>query len=143
MAAADIAFQQASGEVDALGVANAQVRAWLEARNVAATFFVDSETGAGQVFGAQGPTDLRNWPSDVHWYLYPEGSFLFLDGGTLDLGLVRDSTLNDTNDFQVFAETFEAVAFVGVESLAVTSTVCPNGESQIASDETGSVCAAS
>ena len=91
----------------------------------------------------QGPTDLRNWPSDVHWYLYPEGSFLFLDGGTLDLGLVRDSTLNDTNDFQVFAETFEAVAFVGVESLAVTSTVCPNGESQIASDETGSVCAAS
>lgn len=59
--------------------------------------------------------------------LYPEGSWLFLDGGTLDLGFVRDSTLNSTNDYQVFAETFEAVALVGVESLALTMDLCPSG----------------
>jgi len=28
---------------------------------------------------------------------------LWLDGGTLDLGIVRDEQLNEDNDFQVFA----------------------------------------
>jgi hypothetical protein len=62
----------------------------------------------------------------VQWFLFPPGSWLFLDGGELDLGIVRDSTLSATNDFESFAETWEAAAFVGSESLAVTSTVCPS-----------------
>lgn len=37
----------------------------------------------------------------------PTGSLQLLDGGTLDLGLVRDSTLNTSNDFQMFSETFK------------------------------------
>jgi hypothetical protein len=59
--------------------------------------------------------------------MFPEGSFLYLDGGTLELGLVRDSVLNKTNDFQIFGESFEDVAFVGVESLSVVSTLCDSG----------------
>jgi hypothetical protein len=35
--------------------------------------------------------------------------------------------LATTNDFAVFRETFEGTAPVGIESLEVTSTVCPNG----------------
>jgi hypothetical protein len=35
--------------------------------------------------------------------------------------------LNATNDFQMFGEVFENYAKVGIESLAVTSTVCANG----------------
>jgi hypothetical protein len=54
---------------------------------------------------------------------------LFLDGGTLDLGLVRDSTLNSTNDYKIFLETFEGVAKVGVESLRVTTPVILAGAS--------------
>jgi len=42
---------------------------------------------------------------------------LFLESGTLDLGIVRDSTPNATNDANLFAETFEQVAPVGPESL--------------------------
>jgi hypothetical protein len=42
---------------------------------------------------------------------FPEGTFLYIDGGTLDLGLVRDSTLNSTNDFQVFGEIFNNTVF--------------------------------
>lgn len=52
---------------------------------------------------------------------------LFLDGGTLDLGIVRDSTLNATNDAIIFAESFEQVAAVGPESLRITSTVDASG----------------
>jgi hypothetical protein len=61
----------------------------------------------------------------------------------LDLGIVRDSTLNATNDFESFAETWEAAAYVGFESLAVTSIVCPNGESTIPNNSTSTLCAAS
>lgn len=105
----------------------AGLEALLTARNITATYYIDGPTGAAQVFGAQGAGALLTWPPTVAWYLYPEGSFLFLDSGTLDIGLVRDSVLNSTNDYQVFTETFENVAFVGIESLAVTSTVCANG----------------
>ena len=84
--------------------------------------------GGGQIFGAQGGGALLGFPSTVVWYLFPEGSFLYLDAGTLELGIVRDSTLNSTNDYQIFGEAFENVAFLGFESLKVTSTVCATGE---------------
>lgn len=96
--------------------------------NIALSVFLDGATGASQLFGTQGAGALNMFPTTVRWYLFPEGSFIFLDGGTLDLGLVRDSTLNTTNDYQLFGEVFEELAFVGVESLAVTSTVCANGQ---------------
>lgn len=106
----------------------ARLTALLRSFNVDPTFYIDGATGAGQIFGAQTASDLLTFPDTVRWYLFPEGSFLYLDGGTLELGLVRDSVLNSTNEFQMFGEEFENVAFVGIESLAVTSTVCDNGK---------------
>lgn len=41
------------------------------------------------------------------------GTWELLDGGTLELGVIRDSLLTTTNDFQIFAETNERVGFVG------------------------------
>jgi len=84
-------------------------------------------SGTSQIFAAQTAAAPLPFPTDVQWAIYPEGSWLHLDAGTLNLGLVRDSTLNSTNDFQIFAETWEQVAFIGVESLWVISTICPNG----------------
>jgi len=95
--------------------------------NIQITWTPDGTTTGGQVFGAQGSGAIVGFPTTVQFFLYPEGSFLFLDGGTLDLGIVRDSILNNTNDYQMFAETFEAVAFIGIESLLTTVTVCPSG----------------
>ena len=95
--------------------------------NISASFYLDGPTGGGQISGAQSAGALLEFPTTVIWYLFPEGTWLFLDGGELDLGLVRDSVLNSTNDFQIFMETFEGAAMVGIESLEVTSTVCPNG----------------
>lgn len=102
--------------------------AWLRARGIAATFYQDGQTGASQIFGAQGASGLLGFPANVVWYLFPEGSFMYLDAGVLELGIVRDSTLNSTNDYQIFGEAFENVAFLGFESLKVTSPVCATGE---------------
>jgi hypothetical protein len=48
------------------------------------------------------------------WYFFPEGAIQLLDGGRLDLGVVRDSTLDATNDMEVFWEVFESIANRGV-----------------------------
>jgi hypothetical protein len=76
---------------------------------------LDAWQGSTQIFGMQdNGQPLLSFPGELIWYLFAEGTFLFLDGGTLDLGLVRDSTLNSTNDYRMFIESFEGVAKVGV-----------------------------
>ena len=106
----------------------AAITSYLRNAGISPVFTKDGPaTGTAQVFGAQGAGALLAFPTDVQWALYPEGSWLHLDSGSLDLGIVRDSTLNSTNDFQIFAETWEQAALIGVESLWLTSTVCPNG----------------
>jgi hypothetical protein len=85
---------------------------------------------------------MVEFPDSFVWYLFAEGTFLFLDGGTLDLGIIRDSTLVGTNDYKMFVETFENVAKVGIESLAITSTISVNGVAAALRDTTGGATAA-
>lgn len=91
------------------------------------TFTQEGATGAGMDATLQSTGALNDFPEFVDWYAYPEGSWLFLDGGTLNLGIVRDSTLNTSNEAELFAETFENWAFIGVESLHVHQAICNNG----------------
>lgn len=80
------------------------------------------------VQGAQGHnTALHEWPDEFHFLVYPEGTFIHLDSGELDLGTVRDSALNEVNDAELFAESFENVHLLGTESIAGTVSVCPSG----------------
>lgn len=100
-----------------------QINAALDARNINITWHLDDPLFTGvQAAGA-----LNDFPATIKWWIFAEGTFLFLDGGTLDLGIVRDSTLVGTNDYRMFVETFEGVAKVGVESLAVTTTTHVTG----------------
>lgn len=95
------------------------------------SFYLDTPTsGTTQGFADEAAGALDNFPVEVQWALFPEGAFIHVDGGSLELGLVRDSTLNSTNDFQMFGETFENVALLGPaqSALWLTSTVCPSGE---------------
>ena len=96
-------------------------------------------------FGAQDTTTaakLLEFSDSFTWYLFAEGTFLFLDGGTLDLGIIRDSTLVGTNDYKMFIETFENVAKVGIESLAITTAISVNGVAAALRDTTGGATAA-
>lgn len=113
-------------------LARAAVQAALERYGVSITWYLDSpSTGTSQVFASQSASTLRDFPSTVQWAIYPEGSFGYLDSGELDLGLVRDSTLNSTNDYQLFAEEFVKVFYRGVEAYWVNQTVCYSGQTQV------------
>lgn len=122
---ADLVRQHAGDNTYA--VTDAQINAWFSTRNINVTWALDQRTAALEYSGAQAAGALNPWPDVMELYLFPEGSHLFLDGGTLDLGVVRDSTLNSVNDYQIFAETFEETAFTGMESLVITIDICPNG----------------
>ncbi len=105
-----------------ISVSAAEIQGYLAASNV--TLVGSPDLG---YFGAQSAGAINTFPATFVWYLFSEGSFLFLDGGTLDLGIIRDSSLVGTNDYKMFVETFENVAFVGIESLKVTSTFLVKG----------------
>lgn len=134
-----------AGDLEALAVADARINAFFAARNVNVTWHLDglgaatytipdvtpsqSVTIATQQFysNAAAASAIPDFPNQIEAVLFAEGDWLFLDGGTLDLGIVRDSTLNIQNRFQNFVETFEGVAFQGIESLRLQMNVEPTG----------------
>lgn len=108
--------------------AEATFRSWLGGAGVNLSLFIDNPTGTTTFTAAEvDGTLLDGWPTSVGWAIADEGHFLFLDGGSQDFGVVRDSELNDTNEAEVFAETFEGIAKRGVEAMWVNSNVCVDG----------------
>ena len=120
-----------------LAVSESEINGYLATVNVDLVASLDQN-----VFGAQGAGSLLEFPDSFSWFLFAEGTFLFLDGGTLDLGIIRDSSLVGTNDYKMFTETFENVAKVGVEALKITSTISINGVAAALRDTTGGATAA-
>ena len=120
---------------DTLGVGAGEIRGYLAGSNVSFTASYDLNE-----FGVQAPGALNSWDPDgtgavtFDWFLFSEGTWLFLDGGTLDIGIVRDSALVGTNDYRMFVETFEGVAKIGIESLKVTQTFQVSGAASALED---------
>ena len=116
-----------SGTIDErLAVADAAIAEFFATRGIDPVWLLDTEDGG--TFAAQADGALAAWPTTPVSYLYRAGDWLFLDGGNLDLGVVRDATLNGTNDAQMFMETFEGVArHSNVETMRITHTTCPSG----------------
>jgi hypothetical protein len=86
------------------------------------------QTG-GPFAGVQGVGAVVGYPTKARFYVFLEGSWLFLDGGQLDLGVIRDSTLVGTNDMMIFSESFENVHYHGLpgESYVYDLDICANG----------------
>ena len=120
-----------------ISISVSEINGYLATSNVTLVASLDQN-----VFGSQGTAALVEFPDSFTWYLFAEGTFIFLDGGTLDLGIIRDSTLVGTNDYKMFVETFEGVAMVGTEALAITSTININGTAAALRDTTGGTAAA-
>lgn len=109
-------------------LSDADVACWFAQNNLDVCFYYDSATGAGQAFNdIQAPGAINQWPDTLVSYMFAPGTFVRLDAGTLDVGLVRDSALNGTNDLQLFAEQWIQVCMVGLESLRIEHTLCPTG----------------
>ena len=115
------------------GLSDAEIDSLIRARGFEPTWLLDGESGQG--FNAQGPAGtVQGWPSTVKTYVAPAGSWLHLDGGELNLGVMRDTVTTSTNDVQFFAETMENAHFHGIESWTVTFDTCPDGSTSATVD---------
>src|SRR5262249_33107002 len=104
-----------------IGVSDAQVTGWFTQRGVRPQFLSDYQP----LYGAAPST---KWPTAVEFTMFFTGAYVEASGGNLDLGVVRDSTLNETNDFTAaWSEEFYAVANVGPNARKASVTVTPDG----------------
>lgn len=125
-----------AGDLDALAVADTTITSWFRARGVNITFHLDGLAAnntvtpniPAQVYAnVTANSAIPGFIDRIDAVLFVEGEWLYLDGGILDLGLVRDSSLNAKNRYRTFMETFEGVAFKGVETLRLNMEVQPTG----------------
>lgn len=114
---------------DFFNVTDAEIRRFFTSRNLNPVFYYDPASTAGQVVpnDVQNPGELNQFPRTLVSYLFAPGTFVRLDGWTMDLGIVRDSSLNATNDLQMFMEEFTGICKVGLESVRIEHVLCPDG----------------
>jgi hypothetical protein len=123
---ADLAWRQ-TADSDLLATTNAQVDTYLAARNIRVQWLGDWQVrGAGQFGNTTAP--VTAWPTQADFLVYAAGTVIRGNGLTLDLGVVRDSVLNATNDFTAaWAEECHLVARVGNEVRRYTLGFSVNG----------------
>jgi hypothetical protein len=124
-----------TGVSDTMAITNGMIADWFDTRNISAQFVADWQVRAT---GFPGQTAASTaWPATMQFLTYPAGTFVRGQGMTLDLGVVRDSVLNATNDFTAaWMEECWLLAKVGHESRLVTIDNGVNGRTGIA-DITG------
>lgn len=125
--------QYGSNPLDYLKVSDAQIAQCLRDLGLQLCLYYDTPTVLpdgvpSQAFDQdqeEGP--LNMFPSKAVTFMYKPGTFVRLDGGSLDFGIIRDSSLIKTNDFIMAAEQFIGLCKVGLESLAIIHDICPTG----------------
>lgn len=112
--------------VELFEVTNAQIDAYFLARNVRPQWVDDWQVRGASQFG--NATAMTAWPTTVDFLIYAAGTFIHGNGLSLDLGVVRDSVLNSTNDHTAaWSEECHLVARVGHESRRYTVGFNVNG----------------
>jgi hypothetical protein len=112
--------------VDLLGVTNEMMAEWFDIRRIRVQFVTDWQVRASGLPGFSAP--LTAWPISVDFLIFAAGTFVRGNGMSLDLGVVRDSTLNATNDFTAaWAEECHLIAKFGPESRKYTVLICTDG----------------
>lgn len=114
--------------VNLLSVSNGQIADWLNERGVRAQFVYDWQSGFDTDPFGDPDTIATTWPTSVDFLIYAPGTFVRGQGLQLDLGVVRDSVLNSTNDHTAaWMEDCYAIAGVGHEARLVTVDTCVAG----------------
>jgi len=115
---ADFAMRVAPGYSN---VTDADIDAHFAARKVRVQFVHDY-----QPMYVSSPR--LSFPASLQFLLYPAGGYVRGDGGTIDLGVVRDSVLNATNDYTAaWTEQLYLVAQLGPDARKVTVGYDVNG----------------
>jgi hypothetical protein len=121
---ADLAWRNGA---DAEQIPDSEINRHFAALNLRPQWVNDWQVrGAGQFGNA---TAMTSWPVTATFMLYAAGTFILGNGLQLDLGVVRDSTLNAENDHTAaWSEECHLVARVGHESRRYTINFCVNGK---------------
>jgi hypothetical protein len=96
---------QAPGD-DKYATSLSEIRGVFNEASVDPIWFIDDAPGTAAFTSCAFPTV-------AHWLLFPTGSFIRLDTGELNLGVVRTREDIQRNTYCEFSETFEAVAYMG------------------------------
>ena len=109
---ADLAWKAG---VELQAVPNSEIDSYFTARNVRVQWVDDWQVRGSSQFG--NATAMTAWPTTVDFLIYAAGTFVHGNGMSLDLGVVRDSVLNETNDHTaLWSEEAHLIARVGHES---------------------------
>lgn len=112
--------------VDMLDVSDAMIAGWFDRRRVRLQLVNDWQVRGDGNFGDD--TAMTAWPTSVDFLIYAAGTFVRGTGMSLDLGVVRDSTLNSTNDHTAaWSEECHLIARFGHESRRYTVAICTDG----------------
>jgi hypothetical protein len=125
----------------AFKITNTNIADWFTVRDIRVQFVQDWQTNAVGFPGQAVGSEITTWPTTVQFLLYAAGTFGRGNGPGLDLGVMRDSTLNQSNDHTAaWSEESLLVAKFGHESRLVTVPICPNGTVGAASTVTCPSC---
>lgn len=113
--------------IDVFAVSDGMIADWFNLRSARVQF-----VGDWQVRDTDEPgqaTPITDWPTTIDYMVFAPGTFVRGNGMSLDLGVVRDSVLNATNDHTAaWAEDCYALLKPGHESRVVTTAICGSGE---------------
>lgn len=130
-----------------LSVSDAWLADQFDARGIAAQFVEDWQTVPGTTYAA-GPMIGRaagnvTWPSSVQGLMYPAGHYFRGQGFNLNLGVVRDSVLNEKNDHTAaWSEEGMLIGARGNEARLITTDICASGMTGAQATSAPSTCGA-
>lgn len=126
---ADLAWRTG---VDLLSVPDSMINQFFVDRNLRVQWVNDWQVRGASQFG-NASTPMTAWPTSAQVMIYAAGTFVHGQGLSLDLGVVRDSVLNATNDFTAaWSEECHLIARVGPESRLYTITFSVMGATTVA-----------
>ena len=112
--------------VDLLEVNDARLMNMFDLLNIRVQWVTDWQVGTAGFPG--GSTPLVIWPTTVQFMMWAAGTFALGRGLQLNLGVIRDSVMNATNDHTAeWMEECWLIAKIGHESRLGTIAICPDG----------------
>ncbi len=122
----DLRKRMGSG-TDMLAVTDAYLMSLFDAAHVRVQWVNDYQVRTAGFPGVPGTLPTA-WPTTVEFMMYAPGTVVLGQGMRLDLGIIRDSVLNATNDYT--AEWMEECWLIfnpGHEVRRLTVNICPDG----------------
>lgn len=118
-----------SGDMDFMTMPDSEINALFTARRTRVQWVADWQVRGAGYFGQAAESALTAWPTSVDFMIYPAGTFVRGNGMSLDLGVVRDSVLNASNDHTAaWTEECHLIARYGHESRLYRVPIVAGGQ---------------